>query len=280
MKRKITALAISLTLAVSLSACGKDISASGNDADAKRIAELDISASDNDADAKRIAELEKELEELKAEQSKGTDNNKTVSVETETWDDEYVIPFADEKFKEKIIEITGISSRDITYGDVKNIEKLSNIESVSIENYKYFTGLKELSVKFSYSDNINALANCQSLTSLTILYSNALTDINALANCQNLTSLTIIDCDALTDISPLANCQNLTSLEIGGNRALTDISPLASCQSLTSLEINYCGVTDISPLANCQNLTSLNIIYCDNISDEAVRQVRNSLGLE
>ena len=69
--------------------------------------------------------IEKELKELKAEQSKDTDNNKPVSVETETGDDEYVISFVDKKFRKEIIEITGISGRDITYGDVKNIEKLS-----------------------------------------------------------------------------------------------------------------------------------------------------------
>ena len=49
MKKKIIALITALTLAVSLSACGKDTSSNNSDAD------------------KRIAELEQELEELRAE---------------------------------------------------------------------------------------------------------------------------------------------------------------------------------------------------------------------
>ena len=249
--------------------------------------------------------IEKELKELKAEQSKDTDNNKPVSVETETWDDEYVISFVDKKFRKEIIEITGISGRDITYGDVKNIETLSSIENVSIENYKYFTGLKELYVFASYSDNINALANCQNLTSLVINGCDAITDISPLTSCQNLTSLHIDSCDAITDISPLASCQSLTSLRIDRCDAITDITScqnltslyiyscdaitkitscqnltslvidscdaitnITSCQNLTSLAINYCdAITDISPLANCQNLTSLRIDRCDAITD-------------
>lgn len=87
MKRKtIATLLTALTLLVSLSACGS------------------APASSNNSDDARIAELEKELAELKANQN-GTDNTTSnesaKEEEIESWTDDTIIAFTDEKMLKK-----------------------------------------------------------------------------------------------------------------------------------------------------------------------------------
>ena len=260
MKKNTISLIIIMALAACLSACGNDKSAS----------DVKFTSGDN-SDAKRIAELEQELEELKAENKANKSTAQTA--ETETWSDDYVISFVDKRMLEQIRDFTGIHERDITYGDVKNIETFGeSFYNVSSENFKYFTSLKELSLS-TYNDNINALANCRNLTSLELYSSDdddILTDISALSSIPNLTTLYIESCEVLKDISPLGNCQNLTEISISWCDSL-DISGLGNCQNLTTLSFEGCdSLTDVSVLGNCQNLTSLSLADCDSLTDVSV----------
>ena len=91
---------------------------------------------------------------------------------------DFVIPFSSDTFKEEMVGITGVSDREITYGDVKDItELLYNYPDGNGSELQYFTGLKELNC--SNVGNLNVLSGMKDLSVLTVT-DNA--DIHALAN--------------------------------------------------------------------------------------------------
>ena len=221
---------------------------------------------DSNSDAERITELEQELAELKSNQSAQESESKTEPKdEQETWSDDTIIAFTDAEMLKDIREITGVTERDITYGDVKNIREffggINDIYS-DITPLKYFTSLTVLGDISTSSYDLEALRNLTNLTTLDITGRN-LTDINALQNLTNLTSLSMRGY-GITDISALGNLTNLTSLTITAN--VTDISVLGNLTNLTSLRITG-DITDISAFNNLTKLTTLSIHGLSNTTN-------------
>lgn len=212
MRKKILTLCISLFFVFAFTACE--------------------GAQNTDQDAS-IKALEKELEETKKELEKLKDlqsNQETIpeTVEQETWEDDTIIAFTDAKMAADIKKMTGITERDITYGDVKNIIEL-DVSYNDIEALKYFTSLVKLTADTGESINLNAIGNLTNLQSLEIKgYSN------------------------LADISAIGNLSSLQELQIGKSRVIGG---------------GYINLTDISAIGNLSNLQYICIEECDNLPD-------------
>lgn len=85
----------------------------------------------------------------------------------ESWTDDTVIGFTDSRLQRKVRELTGITSRDITYGDVKNIVEFGGDDYTDITPLKYFTSLEAPGIQGDFRD-VSALENLTGLRSLYI----------------------------------------------------------------------------------------------------------------
>ena len=160
--------------------------------------------------------------------------------ETQNTDVDYVIDWKDDIVEKRIREITGISSGDIRYSDVSNIQTLD---------------LSDSTVK-----DISALSNLTNLEYLDLFCADEVSDISCLKNLTKLKYLSLRDTD-VTDITPLKNLMQLNHLEL----SWTDISDISSLSNLTKLEyldLSFSRVSDISALKNLSNLEYLNIAGC------------------
>ena len=137
-----------------------------------------------------------------------------------------VIDWRDPKLEEKMREITGITDRKITCGDVENIAKL-DLSSCGITD-------------------ITALKNLQNLKFLD-LSGNPIEEVSALSGLTNLTELLLIN-DQIEDISPLQGLVNLESLWLKLNK-IKDVSCLAKLRKLKSLHLKFNPIDDYAPLA-------------------------------
>lgn len=227
MKRKLLAAFMSLAIIAGMTGCG----ASTNSDDAEYIEELE----------QEIEDLEDELAELRGKQAESADEEKTR--EQETWSDDTVIAFTSSEMLESIRCITGITSRDITYGDVKGITSLGDYTwTGGLEPLKYFTGLITLDIGGGlWADvpdtNLEPLGNLNNLMTLEIHRCHNLSDISAIANITSLKELCIDSCDNLTDVSVLEKLENLERLTI---KYCDNISAIGSLEKLSYVQIYEC----------------------------------------
>lgn len=235
-----------------------------------------------------LAKLQEENEELRENIEKNPISDKT---EEEPWADDYIITFLNWKLERDLREVTGITERKITYGDVKYITKYSLEEVQAVNDFQYLTGLRELEIDAADSvvKNIEGLANLKNLkklvitggcatdltplsglTNLEVLHierGEFIEDLNALSNLTNLKKLYIGFFENLEDIYGLCNLTNLTELEIVRCSKFTSLDALINLTNLTKVDISWCDrLTSIDALANLENLTTLHIVGCDAIN--------------
>lgn len=254
----------------------------------------DKSIKSNEELEKKVAELEAENKELR-EQKDNTEqeivdleyNIADIEAEIASWSDDMVIAFSDEQLQSYVKKVTGVSSREITYGDVKNITEIENCVFDSINSLKYFSSLKKLYVEVENDTNLDGLKYCRELENLAVFGDN-LEDISAVGTLNKLVTLEIQDADSysydsmnpygrcylgngendISNIDSLGNLRNLTYLCISGD-GITDISALGDLTNLTILGVSGDGITDINALENLTNLYCL-CVYGDNITDISV----------
>jgi internalin A len=278
MKKKLLAVVLCLALVMTTMACGSSKETDKDKANAERIKEL----------KEELAELEEsQSEESEAEEDEDEPTEEFVQEEevideSETWTDDTSIVFTDADMLSKVREITGISERDITYGDVKNITEFSGSYS-EITPIKYFTSLVTLNIGTTNNADLDMFKNLKSLKTLT-LSASSVTDFKGLSSCENLTDLTFHDCEGLTEIK-LEGLPNLTNLAIETcdevaaihttgefpnlttmyvdsgmwSDNLTDISPIGNLTNLTYLDIGGDSLTDVSVICNLQNIGHISI---------------------
>ena len=177
--------------------------------------------------------------------------------------DDFVINFTDENFKNAVKSYLDITSNEVTYGDVKDKIKLSIRDKriTNMEEIIYFTSLRELncsnnqltSLDLSQNTDLNGL-NCESnqLTSLDLSQN---TDLNGL-NCESnqLTSLDLSQNTVLEKLYCIGN--QLTSLDISRNTNLKYLDCYDN--QLTSLDLSQNTVLEELDCSNNQ-LTSLDL---------------------
>ena len=152
---------------------------------------------------------------------------------------DYAIDWKDDVLEAKMREITGISSGDIMYSDVKDITTLLLSNPYNSSN----------------SDKIKNISALSNLTNLKVLSlkSNEITDISALRGLTNLTEL-YLDSNQINDISALSNLTSLTDLNLSYNQ-ISDISALSGLKNITKLYIYNNPIRDYSPVKDL-NLTT------------------------
>lgn len=282
MKKKLLLTVLCISFSLGIIACSTSTSNDYSDANVEELQE-------------RIEELEDEIARLKGEQggAAGITEEQPAPAEQEILTDDTVISFTDQTMLEDVRNITGVTERDITYGDVKNITEFnSSYHSYSdLSPLRYFTSLVELDIEGDFynlnglegltnlktliidsgsADNltdISAIANLTNLETLEIIGFSNLTDISVIGNLTNLQSLLLYSCGGISDISAIGNLTNLQSLRIISCDSISDIGAIGNLMNLQSLEVNGFNGTDISALGNLTNLQTLGIYSCDAISD-------------
>ena len=109
------------------------------------------------------------------------------------------------------------------------------------------TKLASLQMAGVIVDDLTAVANLNSLISLTLFNGEQPLDLTPLAGLTGLQSLTLRN-NKITDLSPLSGLTNLTYLDLEGNQ-ITDVRPLAGLTNLGRLYLTDNPITDFSPLA-------------------------------
>ncbi|MGD7053925.1 leucine-rich repeat domain-containing protein [Sutcliffiella horikoshii] len=155
------------------------------------------------------------------------------------------ITIEDANLENKIREILNIHHRDLTTGDMEEIESLraGELNISSLEGLQYAQNLAYLDVKFNEITDLTPLKDLTSLFNLEIWGNSSLTDISPLANLTNLTYLDM-DQTGITDISPLKDMDNLETLYMS-NTYVTDLSALLELDSLTTVYM-YSIAADLS----------------------------------
>ena len=172
--------------------------------------------------------------------------------------DDTVIAFSDERLLADVKTMTGVTSRDITYGDVKNITELATRDQSTYENIstlQYFTSLKRLYISITGISNLNELAGLENLESLYIT-GMELDDISALGNLKNLKSVGI-EANSLCLIDGIKDLPMLTEMSIHAGSTLK-IRNMSGLPSLSHLEIDA-GIKDLSGLTELTGLKSLSV---------------------
>lgn len=210
----------------------------------------------------------------------GSASNKEEKLET--WEDDYVFSFNNEKMHEKIQKLTGITSRDITYADVKGITEiewygnsdalkyftgLKKLELRSapddFESLKYLTNLKELTLDYCDMEELTIPSTLKKLQSLIIVNAENLETIN-MAKLDKLGYLIIGKGTKIKDIKSFENLSNLKELSISGK--IKNLDAIKNNTGLNKLEIYNCKIEDFSVLSNLKELKEINI-YTSKLTD-------------
>ena len=202
---------------------------------------------------------------VQSEQISQNDDEQPVE-ETQEVDANYAIDWKDAALEAKMREITGISSGDIMYSDVKDITELDlsnpyettddNVMIRDISALSSLTNLTELSLYGNLINDISALSGLTNLDLLRLDY-NQVSDISVLSNLTNLTKLSMWG-NQISDISVLSGLTNLEILGLGFNQ-ISDISALSGLTNLVELHLIKNQIGDISVLSNLKNLTTLDL---------------------
>lgn len=140
-----------------------------------------------------------------------------------------------------------------------------------LDDLKYFTGLRKLTIAYNQVEDISGIAGLTSLETLG-LYFNDIRDIGPVSGLKSLRFLYLYG-NRITDISAVAGLPSLYELFLQHNE-ITDISAVAKLSELTQLFIGNNQVKDISAV---KGLSELGFIYADN---NAIEDISALEGLE
>lgn len=182
--------------------------------------------------------------------------------------DDYIIVWEDTTF-EKLIKAS-LHKDNITYADVKNINRINILDDEMIVN----DILNSITIKF-FSDDIDNFISLNDLKYFSSL------------NHLSIVNYTSIDCSIFEDenfskkiisleiwsnikseqIKQLTNLQNLMSLHLYGSKINEeDLKNISSMHNLKHLSLSSCYITDITPINNMTQLKSLDL-SSNNISN-------------
>ena len=170
--------------------------------------------------------------------------------------DDFIINFRDEKFKEAVKSDLEITANDVTYGDVKDRTKLVVGDGIiDMEEIRFFTSLTDLRCNKNHPQPM----------SLDLSHNTALEKLH----CKN-NKLTSLDLSQNTNLKILDCKENqLTSLDLSQNTVLEEL--YCSKNKLTSLDLSQntdleelrCYDNQLESLDLSQN-TDLESLHCFN----------------
>lgn len=143
---------------------------------------------------------------------------------------------------------------EITYGDLKQVERLALLGSEVLEDpssYTYYMGDATGDTSCGDVSDLSLLASMPNLTEVW-LCRQQITDLSPL---EGLPITTLVLCDnSIEDLSPLSSLTSLNTLWLGGNTS-SDLTPLAGLTRLRDLNLD--GVDDSGQLTPLDSLTPL-----------------------
>lgn len=222
----------------------------------------------------------------------------TKTTDIETLPDETVCSFKNDIFERAAREYTGISSGDITVGQLKSMtelyiigdeyslrapqsgvgdgvlqsdksavytdwegsERTVGIGGVSnLSDLAYFTGLKTLWLQYQAVGDLGTMPAC-GITSLSLDGSR----ISSLSGVGNLPELRQIsaDCASLTSLGDLNKCHELTHASFVG-ASCTDFSVFKPLVNIQSVEFSNCSLSDIAQVLDMSSLRTVKLYRCD-----------------
>ena len=181
----------------------------------------------------------------------------------------------------KISELVNITELGLNGTDVTDISSLSQLEKLTSlklmfvdENFKSndlntFTHLTELDVydsDIALTDILDIPLNTLRMSKMNL---SSLAELNKMKSLQSLN----VSENNLTDISPLSSLTNLVILDISRN-SIDNIASLSSMANLEELNLNGIQVNELSPLYELRNLKMLSVSSMDNLTCEAVDELK------
>ena len=81
---------------------------------------------------------------------------------------------------------------------------------------------------------------------------------------------------SVAHLEPLKGLSKLITLNVSGTR-VTDLEPISGLTNLQRLDIERTQISDLEPIRGLKILQGLTIINCENITDEQVDDLQNTL---
>lgn len=225
-----------------------------------------------------LYELQEKIEELQNE-------NKVLSREIEDmnrnkWKDDYIIPFTDEDMVNDVKKLAGVTDRDITYGDVKNITEFTHKSYYysDLAPLRFFTSLEKLTIDRSLDEDdlngIEHLANLSHLKEIVLWGSNnSYGNLDFLMYTGNLEKLQIKGCDYLPDLKGLKYAKNLKYLQVWSSN-IENIDDLQYLNNLEELHWSNSEIPNIEVVKNMKNLKVLEVGGA-GIDDEVIEKLND-----
>jgi internalin A len=206
-------------------------------------------------------------------------------------DDRKTVEFLDPMLHQVMRNRTGIIDRDITVGDLKELNQLhiELVEILDLEGLQYCENLRSLIVNGNF-ESVEQLSNMQYLEKLSI-GSNALENVDALYNLNELVELnlgagSIISIDGIEnlvnlevlrlwsenvkDFSPISTLTNLRVLTLRGNK-IADITFVENLTKLEHLTLTENDIVDLTPLTGLERLKYLTVNSNEIVDIEPLR---------
>ena len=162
-----------------------------------------------------------------------------------------------------------LSDLTITEATVKQLNKLSNLETLVFENCTFTAPLKLENnclwkLRFTNCTGNQYLQELDGLTDLYWLqvFGGTLTDQDIpVLNLPKLDEFSLTDNSSFTDLSKLVNCTGLSTINVD-NTGVSDLSSLSQISEIKYISANNCPITSIDCLAPLETLRSLSFNDC------------------
>ncbi|CAJ1350965.1 unnamed protein product, partial [Effrenium voratum] len=167
----------------------------------------------------------------------------------------------------------GVNCRDCQVLGVKiSSPKLKG----SIEELKYFSGLKVLNLKGQVSGDVGALQNLTELTELSLEGSQVYGDVAHLRSLRQLRYVKLTDSRVYGNLQVFQGMEGLRELLLGLTRVRGHLQALAGCRNMTLLVLRRLqGVT--GTMKSCENMTQLKILFLSGTQVEGELQAVGEL---
>ena len=195
--------------------------------------------------------------------------------------DDQVIKFFSKGLKELTQKELGITSDEITYGELKRINKLtiSDPNITDLSDLIFFTGLKDLSLQNLKLKNLQGIENCTKLTKLTFQTCSAeeYTGLRYLENLNFLMWAYDVNLDYDSFVEEIKDLENITNLQIYQNniKEIDSLLKLKSIKKIKTLSISYNQISNIEVLSNFDSLEKLYANYMKIENINALANLRN-----
>lgn len=158
-----------------------------------------------------------------------------------------------------------------------DIQSLQLPEGVTtLEDLKYFTGLKELDAQGCTIEDYSPLAYVPDLEILNL--AGNLVSAETLEHIGQLTKLKDLNLSgcAISSVSSLSELVNLENLDLSDN-SVRDVTPLADMNGLIRLNLRANAISTLEPIAGLSTLQEFNIAYN---SITSLAPVQNSMNMQ